>query len=286
MKILVTGGQGFIGRALIKNLLENNHSVTSIDRTPNKTLQFTNCEYIPLNILDIDSLEGSDYDICYHLAAVNLDKVKSFLEPQETFNTNLQGTERIATWCIRYNVRMIYAGSSSTVFNRNQSPYTFTKAVAEELLRTYQSFFNLKLNIATIYNVYGTCKVTNKEASKVLHVWNTFLKNKKITIYGSGKQHKDFIHVDDVATALTMLVTAPNNLENWHLGSGNSYSINEIYRFYKEEIKDLEVERVDVDNVDNSFHSLVNKNFFKTFNWEPKISLPNYIKSTLVNVDT
>lgn len=281
MKVLVTGGQGVIGRALIENLLSKKYSVTSIDRTPNLLLQHKGCNYIRLDVLNIDELNGAEYDICYHLAAVNLDKIVSFVKPQETFDVNLQGTERVASWCIKNKVRMVYAGSSSTFFNRDQSPYTFSKAAAEDLLRNYQNFFNLDLNIATIYNVYGTCNITNKESSKLLRVWNTLLESKKVTIYGTGEQYKDFIHVTDVASALELLISEPDSEENWHIGSDSSYSINDIYKLYQEEVPGLELERKDAPNVDNSLHSLVNRNFATKFKWEPKISLPNYIKRSL-----
>ena len=281
MKVLVTGGLGLIGRALIKNLVAEKHSVTSIDRNLKPAYQVDNCEYISLDILDIDHLEGTDYDVCYHLAAVNLDKILSFIKPQETFDINLQGTERVASWCVKNNVRMVYAGSSSTFFSRNQSPYTFSKASAEQLLRNYQTFFNLKLNIATIYNVFGICDITGKESSKLLRVWNTFLDTNKVTVYGSGKQSKDFIHLEDVASALYLLLTAPDSLDNWHIGSGTSYSINDVYSFYKEVFKELEITRLEDSKVDNSNHSIVDRMFFDVFEWEPQILLPNYIKRYL-----
>ena len=133
MKILVTGGAGFIGANLIEYLVKGGHEVTSID---NYSLGFKNnhikgAEYIELDVNDISKLD-KDYHLVYHLAA--LSRVQpSFNKPSETFHSNVNGTQKVCEFVRLCNAKLVYAGSSSRHGNPSSSPYAFTKHLGEEI---------------------------------------------------------------------------------------------------------------------------------------------------------
>jgi len=281
MKILVTGGRGFIGRNLITKLVSLRHQVISLDRKFKPNTEVSGCEYIIQDINNISKIDGRDIDICFHLAAVHLDKTSSFIYPDETFNVITSGTQRVALWCIENNIKLIYSGTSSIFFNKEQSPYTYNKFLSENLLRSYQTFYNLKLDIVTIYNVYGKCSLTNIEGSNLLKKWKDSSLMGSVTIFGNGSQMKDFIYINDLVNALVLLLDNRNEIENWHLGTGTSYSLNELYKIFKIKFSNIKLEYKEVDNVDNSNHHLINDSFHKKFKWKPSMKLHNYIKEIL-----
>jgi UDP-glucose 4-epimerase len=282
MNILVTGGRGFIGQKLILKLISLNYNVISIDRSYKSNTEIVGCTYIIEDIKNISNINLHNIDVCYHLASVHLDKSSSFENPQETFDNIIVGTQRVAMWCLENNIKIIYTGSSSSFYSKTQSPYTISKSISEDILRSYQKLYNLDLDIATIYNVYGNYHNTSLESSKLLNTWKNQIDSKTITMFGDGTQIKNFIHVDDVVSGLLILCNSKSSYTNWHIGYDTSYSLNYIYNVFKEMISDLNLEKIEIKNVDNSNHKLINRDFFDTFNWSPTISIYNYIKETLL----
>ena len=115
MKIIVTGGAGFIGTNLIKILLKDNYDITSIDNysTGLKENEIEGVKYIDSDIELIDQLE-SEFDLCFHLAAQS--RVQpSFEDPKESIRVNVNGTTKVMEWAKKHNVKVIYAGSSSNI---------------------------------------------------------------------------------------------------------------------------------------------------------------------------
>ena len=143
MKVLVTGGVGFVGTNLIKKLLKENHEVFSIDNysTGLKSNEQEGCTYINEDIRNIANLD-SDFDIVFHLAA-RARIQRSFKDPLETFNVNAYGTQVIAEWARKNNIKIVYAGSSSKWCNPETSPYATTKKLGEDILKMYKTSFKL-----------------------------------------------------------------------------------------------------------------------------------------------
>ena len=113
MNILITGGAGFIGTNLIANLKED-HTISSIDNysTGKKENHHEGVEYVEGDIIDIKNNFNPEFDIVFHLAAIARIQ-PSFERPEDYINTNFQGTYNIVKYCIRKNIPLIYAGSSS-----------------------------------------------------------------------------------------------------------------------------------------------------------------------------
>ncbi len=176
MRALVTGGAGFIGANLIKKLLEGyDNRVTSLDNytTGNLENQHKGCKYIHGDIRDYKAL--GVFDVIFHLAA--LPRIgPSFKNPREVFDTNVQGTQNILEYGYRYNIPVIYAGSSSFHGGRYKNPYTFTKWQGEELCKMYNKIFGVKTTICRFYNVYGDYMINEGAYRTVLSILKNNMK--------------------------------------------------------------------------------------------------------------
>ena len=159
MRILVTGGAGFIGTNLIKRLVSQGYKVTSYDNytTGKKENHIIGCDYYDVDITTCTF--EVDFDIVFHMAAIARIQ-PSFKNPKEYFNTNANGTLNISEYCSKNNIPLIYAGSSSHHSGKFKNPYTFSKDIGEEIIKLYQKHFNLQSSVVRFYNVYGTYQLT------------------------------------------------------------------------------------------------------------------------------
>jgi len=283
MKVLVTGGVGFIGTNLIKELLKNENEVVSIDNysTGLKENELDGCKYYNVNICDYKNFDQyiEDVDLVFHLAA--LPRIQpSFKNPLTTFKTNVEGTINLLDWCKEKNVPLVYAGSSSTHGGVYKNPYTFTKWQGEELCKLYSKVYSLQTAICRFYNVYGPHQLTEGEYCTVIGIFERQKNNGEVlTITGDGQQRRDFTHVDDIVDGLIKcgldLIKEDNskaNGETFELGRGINYSINEVANMFGGEkiyINQKKGEVRDTLCIDSKAKELLN--------WNPKRNLEDYI---------
>jgi UDP-glucose 4-epimerase len=279
MNILVTGGAGFIGTNLIKRLLLENHKIISIDNynTGFKNNHQDGVIYINDDVRNIKnfSLHG-EFDVVYHLAAIARIQ-PSFEQPLEYFETNVNGTLNIAEFCVKQNIPLIYAGSSSHHSGKFKNPYTFSKDIGEEIIKLYQEHFNLKASITRFYNVYGPHHLKDGGYSTLIGRWEHLIENNQsLTIYGDGSKRRDFTHVDDIVEALIKI----HDKNKWgfifELGRGKNYSVNEIADMFNHHKIYLENKPGEAD-VTLCDYSLSKEHL----EWEPKLNIENYIKNYL-----
>ena len=136
MKILVTGGAGFIGSNLVKRLLSEGHKVHSLDNYSTGNTKIEGCEYFEGDIEEIDTIH-TDYDLIFHLAAQS--RVQpSFDNPTETFRVNVKGTEAVCKFALDIGAKVVYAGSSSKHHNPATSPYAMYKFLGEGICKLYK----------------------------------------------------------------------------------------------------------------------------------------------------
>ncbi len=245
MKVLVTGGAGFVGTNLIKRLIEDGHNVVVLDNysTGYKENEQEGCKYFSGDIREIINFDFfiEKPDVIFHLAA--LARIQpSFLYPAPTFETNVYGTQNLLEWARSNNTPVVYAGSSSTHGDHFANPYTFTKWQAELLVEMYNKVYNLPTVITRFYNVYGEHQILDGAYAAVVGVFERQYKaGEPLTITGDGQQRRDFTYVGDIVDGL--LRCADNidavNGKTLELGRGKNYSINEIAKFYNTEIKYL-----------------------------------------------
>jgi UDP-glucose 4-epimerase len=280
MKILVTGGAGFIGTNLCEALVETNdvHSIDNYSKGFKKN-HIKNWTYHFGDILNIEDIINNDFDLCFHLAA--LSRIQpSFENPHHTFLANTTGTERVLEWARKNNTKVIYSGSSSKHHNPKKSPYALYKYLGEEICKMYKETYNLNVEIARFYNVYGPREIINGQWAAVIGIWRSQIKEKKpITIVGDGYQKRDFTHVKDIVDGLIKISkTELTNDDAWELGSGRNFSINEVANLFKKKynctIKYISDQKGNYRETLRKDDEALNK-----LNWNPKESLVDYINS-------
>jgi UDP-glucose 4-epimerase len=285
MKILVTGGAGFIGTNLIIKLLSKGHEVYSIDNYISgfKKNHQKGCAYIDADILQIDNQEFSsvNFDLIYHLAA--LSRIQpSFENPTETFTANTQGTIAVLNYARKINCKVIYAGSSSRWHNPLKSPYALFKHMGEELCELYRGVYGLDIHITRFYNVYGDYEIMFDDWAALIGKWRGLIKlGQPLTIVGDGEQRRDFTHVDCIVSALYKLSTFKSDENHvWELGTGKNYSINEIYNLFKDRFGS-KVSKVMLPDQMGNYRETIRENddSLNLLNWKPKDNIRNYIKN-------
>ena len=157
MKILVTGGAGFIGSNLILRLIRDGHIVHSLDNYSTGSVhnEFNGCKYFRCDLVDINNTVSidRDFDVIFHIAA--LARIQpSFLRPSDTFKSNVVGTEAVLEFARTIGAKVIYSGSSSRWHDPTKSPYAMSKYLGEELCKMYKRSFGLMIQITRFYNVY------------------------------------------------------------------------------------------------------------------------------------
>jgi UDP-glucose 4-epimerase len=243
MKILVTGGAGFIGSNLVKRLLNEEHNVHSLDNYSTGNTKIKGCEYFEGDIEEIDTIH-KDYDLIFHLAAQS--RVQpSFENPTETFRVNVKGTEEVCKFASRIGAKVVYAGSSSKHHNPATSPYAMYKYLGEGVINLYKESFGLNAEICRFYNVYGPGEALDEVNGNVIGIWRSRIARKShIKIVGDGEQRRDFTHVDDIVDGLWRIgrqwfQKAPeffqtsSSIEAWELGTGVNYSIKELAEMFQ-----------------------------------------------------
>lgn len=281
MKVLVTGGAGFIGTNLIKRLLSEGHEVHSLDNYDSglRENEVEGCNYIIGDIEQLLHWENDKFDLCYHLAA--LSRIQpSFENPIETFRVNCKGTEAVAEWAKHNNVKVVYAGSSSRWHDPFQSPYACYKHIGEEILKMYKKVYGLKAEIARFYNVYGPNEIIEGDWAAVIGIWRRQVRdNEKITIVGDGEQRRDFTYIEDIVDGLYKIgITKDSHDDAWELGTGVNYSINEVYHMFKDKFG---IESIYIPEQKGNYRKTLRENndTCDRLGWKPEDRLLNYINS-------
>ena len=279
-KFLVTGGVGFIGSNLIRELKNKEFNVTSLDNysTGDKNNEIPGVKYINADITKISDLD-KDFDICFHLAAQS--RVQpSFEDPEESLRVNVMGTSKVMEWAYKNNIKVIYAGSSSKHHTPSDSPYAMYKFLGEEICKLYRKSFNAKVEIARFYNVYGPGENIDEKFGNVIGIWSAKIKkNEPLTIVGDRNQKRDFIHVYDLVNGLIKIAeTKISSDDAWELGTGINYSINELFLFFKDNYR---VQSINIPDQPGNYRKTlrINDDALKLLNWKPEDRLKSHIKN-------
>ncbi len=250
MKILVTGGAGFIGKYLVKSLLKNGHIVTVFDNFSNSKKE----AIIPLVNNDVKVIEGDirsfqniqnatkNIDIVIHLAA-KISVSESIKNPSETFQVNVDGTKNILNACEMNNVKKLIVASSAAVYGEGVfdvkltedsktnpiSPYGESKIIMEQEIRKFELNHNIDCVILRFFNIYGIGQ-TSEYAGVITKFVERITQRKPLEVFGDGLQTRDFIAIDDVIHAIQNAITnAKSGIYN--IASGKTTTIKEIAEF-------------------------------------------------------
>ena len=230
------------------------------------------------DIENISSINES-IDICYHLAA-KARVQPSFDDPVDYFRVNVKGTMEVMEWAKKNNVKVVYAGSSSKHFSPEDSPYAMYKYLGEQICRLYKKSYNIKVEIARFYNVYGPRENRDEKFGNVIGIWTTkAIKGEPLPIVGDGMQRRDFTHVNDIVDGLIKIGFSDISQEDgWELGTGNNYSVNELFEMFKLRFN---AKSVSIPDQPGNYKKTLRKNnkLLDLLGWDPKDRLANHIKN-------
>ena len=288
MRVLVTGGAGFVGANLIKRLVDEGHDVVSIDNysTGKKENEQKECVYYDLDISNnpIESVVGKQ-DLVFHLAA-RARILPSIQNPAYTLMNNLNSSIRVLDYVRSKRIPIVFAGSSSSNGNIYSNPYTFSKSSGEGLFELYNKLYDIPMSICRFYNVYGEYQLTEGAYCTVLGIFQKlYEEGKPLTITGDGEQRRDFTYVGDIVDGLWRcgehLVyrnSSKTNGQTFELGRGKNYSINEIagaFGDYPTEYIDKRPgEMRNTLNTDTKAKDLLG--------WKPTVDILDYIKKYIL----
>ena len=243
MKILVTGGAGFIGSALIKKLVEDDkNKIFCLDNYFSSTdLEFIDdVVYIPGSTNNISKLVKFKPDIIYHLGEYSRIST-SFDEIQTVWKLNVEGTFRVLEFCRKNKCKLIYGGSSSKFGSSGQdenlSPYAWIKAKNVELIKNYGEWYGLEYAVAYFFNVYGEGQLSKGKYATVIGIFIDQLKNNKpLTVTSPGTQKRYFTNIKDVVEGL-IKIGKNGKGDGYCLCDENSlYSIEEVAKTFSNNI--------------------------------------------------
>lgn len=222
MRILITGGSGFIGSNIAEELSKDNkNDVIVLDNLLSGSLENSkdlNVRFVKGDILDLPLLENllEDVDYVFHQAA-QVSVPESIINPMKTNEINVRGTLNVLKASAKNNVKKIINASSCAVYGDAplenlplteesslfpKSPYAISKIASELYCNVFTEIYGLKTISLRYFNVYGPKQNPESQYAAVIPKFiNRALKDEKIIIYGDGNQTRDFIYVKDVVSA-------------------------------------------------------------------------------------
>lgn len=305
MKIFLTGGAGFVGRNLARQLISEGNNVTILDNLSNSSLILINdliqngVNFIKGDIRNFDSLESAIHgnELVIHLAA-KTSVQESIENPYSTFDVNVNGTENVLKACIKHKIKNFIAISSAAVYGNiiNSkskiteemqlnpiSPYAKSKMLMERIIKNYSTDHKINSIILRLFNVYGT--KNHQEFSGVISEFSKkILEDGFLKINGDGSNTRDFISLNDTLDAIqkAILKVSKFRAQIFNIGSGNSISVNELANLMMEiSGKKLKIMYMNAIPEDIKFSNASIERAKKQLEFNPKISLRNGLTSLI-----
>lgn len=218
MKIIVTGGSGFLGTHMIRALLAEGHEVKNIDIRPAKD---ANVETVIADILDTQKMkeEIKDADAVLHFAGL-IEAGESVKYPQRFVDVNISGTVSVLEAMRENNIRTILFSSSAAVYGEPQNipiqeddrtipinPYGMTKLAMEGLISSYVQAHGMTGVALRYFNLYGPEEHHEPESHAMPRFIKQIYEGQEVTVYGNGQHQRDYIHVKDIVDGHTKALT-------------------------------------------------------------------------------
>ena len=298
MKVLVTGGAGFIGSHIVDQLLAEGHQVVVVDDLSTGSLDNVNpqASFVRLSVLDGELLElfaREKFDAALHLAAQTI--VGSSLEhPDIDARVNVLGTLQVLEGCRQHGVERIIFASSAAVYGdtadlpvpeeapgQPASFYGLSKLTAERYIQMYHALYGLNYLILRYANVYGERQGDRGEGGVVSIFAGCLCRNNRLNIYGDGGQTRDFVYVGDVAAANVAAVTTPQTNRILNISSQTETSVNELASLFAEIAGEAACPAYHPARSGDILRStLRNREACAALDWQPRIGLREGLERT------
>jgi UDP-glucose 4-epimerase len=251
MRVLVTGGAGFIGSHMAQRLVSDGHRVVVFDNEATGLPENvpSAAQYVKGDAACLEDLErafAGGLDAVFHIAG-QVSLIRSFTDPVIDLRTNVMGTVNVLQLCLKHRVpRLLYASSMTVYGDTDALPtpeetpccpvsyYGITKYAGERYVHTTACRpdldFDFRVTSFRMYNVYGPRQALNNPYQGVLGIFlGNLLRGEPLTIFGDGQQSRDFIYIDDIVDAwVGALDNRASHGQVFNLGSGRQTSINEL----------------------------------------------------------
>jgi UDP-glucuronate decarboxylase len=301
MKILVTGGTGFIGNHLCRTLLSEGNSIICLDNNftgsmnnikdmlDNPNFKFVNHDIINPVYFDVDQI--------YHLACPASPPAYQF-DPIFTIKTNVLGTINALEIAKTSKARLLLTSTSEVYGDPHISPqveeywgnvnpigirscYDEGKRIAETLTMEYNKMHNIEVRIARIFNTYGP-NMSKEDGRVVSNFINQCLENKDITIYGDGSQTRSFSYVDDTVDGLIKLMNNTETIGPINIGNPYEITVKELAGIITNMIEcNSKIVYMDLPSNDPMKRNPDITKAKKFLNWEPKVDLKIGLEKTI-----
>ncbi len=297
MRILVTGGCGFIGSHIVDAYLDMGHKVAVIDNLSTGDIKNLNprAKFFKEDICNkkIEKIfEQEKFDIINHHAA-QINVRTSVDDPLFDANVNIMGSLNLLNFAIKYRIgKFIFASSGGAVYGEPDrlpvtedfpinpsSPYGLSKATIERYLLIFSRIKNLDYVIFRYSNVYGPRQISKSEAGVISIFIEQILNNKKCIVFGNGSQTRDYVYVNDVVNANIEALECKSSILN--IGTGIETSVNDLLNILSEIIKKNVDHENDAPRSGDVFRNVVNASrAARIIHWVPKTTLKQGIKKT------
>lgn len=254
MKIIVTGGAGFIGSHIIDRLLAEGHTVTNIDNFDpfyderikleniRGHLEYDSYTLYEVDIRNKDSLDkviANDTDVIVHLAA-KAGVRPSIIDPIAYQEVNVAGTQNMLEVAREKNIKQFIFASSSSVYGKNPnvpwseddrvlqpiSPYASTKVSGELLGHVYSHLYDIRFLTLRFFTVYGPRQRPDLAIHKFMDLMSA---KKEITLYGDGSTRRDYTYIDDIVNGIfSSIFYKGSKYEIINLGNDQTVKLNEL----------------------------------------------------------
>ncbi len=233
VRIVVTGGQGFIGKAVVENLLARGHEVVVFDRVQRPGLP-EGATFELGDVRDAAAVEEtiSHSDGFIHLAAI-LGTAETVISPKESVDTNIHGALNVFRAARLHNRRGVQIATGSSSWNNT---YAITKHCAERFAYMFNAEFDTRIAVVEAVNVYGPYQKIRPVRKAVPSFISRALLGDPIQIYGDGEQILDMLYIEDCAEILVRALLMDHGVYQSRLeaGTGENITCNQLARMIVE----------------------------------------------------
>ncbi len=299
MKILITGGAGFIGSHLVDALIKRKHKLIVVDNLSSGLKENLNPKakfyYLDIRSKKLDNVFQKERpEIVFHCAAqINLRK--SIAHPLKDARINILGSLNLLENCRKYKIKkFIFSSTGGAIYGDTKniptpedfpanppSPYGIAKLTIEKYLHYYYQVFGLPYFSLRYSNVYGPRQNPKNEAGVIAIFSEKILKGEQIVINGDGRQTRDYVYIDDVVRA-NLLALRRKGVGVFNIGTEKETSVREIFKMLKK-ITQTKIKAIYGPPIkgEQRRSCLAIKKAKRELGWSPKVRLDDGLKKTV-----